>query len=427
MKLRFYNARILTIENDSFKIISGELCTENDIIEYIGSERKSDIQFDREINLDGNLIISGFKNAHSHSPMTFLRSYADDLPLHEWLYDRVFPMEAKLNPDYIYTFTKLAIMEYLTSGITSCFDMYCQPQAMADAAIDCGFRMVLCGEINDFVETPETIEDFYNKFNSYNPLVSYQLGFHAEYTTSKHILESVAELSRKYKAPVYMHNSETSAEVAGCIERYGTTPTVLFDSMGMFEYGGGGFHCVYMSDEDYEIFRKKGLWAVTNPASNLKLASGIAPLCEMMRRNIKLAIGTDGSASNNALDMFREMYLAAALQKIYEKDAAACPAENVLKMAVKGSADAIGLEYCNNLEVGKKADMAVIDMYSPNMNPINNIVSNLVYSGSKSNVKMTVVNGKILYENGEFFIGEDAERIYREANEMAEKIKNAPM
>jgi 5-methylthioadenosine/S-adenosylhomocysteine deaminase len=423
MKLRFYNARMLIRENDSFKIINGELCTENDIIEYIGSKRNSNIKFDREINLDGNLIIPGFKNAHSHSPMTFLRSYADDLPLKNWLYDRVFPMEAKLNPDYIYTFTKLAVMEYLTSGITSCFDMYCQPQAIADSASDCGFRIVLCGEINNYVETIETIEDNYNKFNSYNPLVSYQLGFHAEYTTSYQILKDIASLSQKYKAPVFMHNSETLNEVNECIDRYGTTPTALFNSIGMFEYGGGGFHCLYMSEEDLNIFSKKKLWAITNPSSNLKLASGIAPLSEMLKRNINLALGTDGSASNNCLDMFREMFLATALQKIYEKDASAFPAEKVLEMAVKGSAEAMGLYNCNEIETGKKADLAIINMHTPNMQPENNIIKNIVYSGSKSNIKMTIVNGKILYEDGEFYIGENAEKIYSESLEIMLKIR----
>lgn len=419
MKIRFYNGKILVNENNSLKIIDGEVWVKDNLIDYVGnSKNNTEIKFDHEINLDGNLLMAGFKNAHSHSPMTFLRSYADDLPLHNWLYDRVFPMEKKLNSDYIYHFTKLAVLEYLTSGITSCFDMYCEPQAMADAMIDCGFRMVLCGEINNFVETIEKIEDYYNKFNSYNPLISYKLGFHAEYTTDKPILEDIAELSRKYQAPVFMHNSETSDEVNECIERYGTTPTVLFDSLGMFEYGGGGFHCVYMSEEDLKIFEKKKLWAVTNPASNLKLASGIAPISEMMKRNINLAIGTDGTASNNCLDMFREMFLVTALQKIYEKDASACPAEKVLEMAVNGGAYAMGLYDCNEIKSGKKADLIVIDMHSPNMQPVNNIIKNIVYSGSKLNVKMTMVNGKILYENGEFFIGEDAEKIYYEANKI---------
>lgn len=423
MNIRFYNGGII-VNNDKNipEVIRGELCVKNNLISYIGDETQHNIKFDREINLEGNIISGGFKNAHTHSPMTFLRSYADDLPLDQWLNDKVFPLEKKLAPEHIYCFTKIAIMEYLTSGITSCFDMYFEPDAMADAAADCGFRMVLCGEINNFTETPEKIDEYYNKFNSYNPLISYQLGFHAEYTTDINILKSIAELSKKYKAPVFMHNSETAEEVKGCIRRYGMTPTVLFDSLGMFEYGGGGFHCIHMSENDMEIFRKKKLWAVTNPSSNLKLASGIAPISEMLAENINIAIGTDGSASNNCLDMFREMFLVTGLQKIKQKNAAACPAEKVLQMAVQGGAEAMGLYDCNELRVGKKADLIVIDMHMPNMQPVNNIIKNIVYSGSKINIKMTMVNGEILYENGKFFIGEEPENIYRKANKFVKDI-----
>lgn len=422
MNIRFYNAGIIVNDNNIPKIIRGELCVKNNIISYIGDEIQHNMKFDREINLDGNIISAGFKNAHTHSPMTFLRSYADDLPLDRWLSDKVFPLEKKLTPEHIYCFTKIAVMEYLTSGITSCFDMYFQPQSMADAAADCGFRMVLCGEINNFTETPEKIDEYYSKFNSYNPLISYQLGFHAEYTSDIHILKSIARLSQKYKAPVFMHNSETAKEVKDCIRRYNMTPTVLFDSLGMFEYGGGGFHCIHMTKEDMEIFRRKKLWAVTNPSSNLKLASGIAPISEMLSENINIAIGTDGSASNNCLDMFREMFLVTGLQKIRQKNAAACPAEKVLQMAVQGGAEAMGLYDCNELKAGKKADLIVIDMHMPNMQPVNNIVKNIVYSGSKINIKMTMVNGRILYENGQFFIGEEPEDIYRKANGFVKDI-----
>ncbi len=396
MKIRFFNARILTPE---LEIKNGEVWTENDSIKYVGDEvKKINESFDREINLNENLILPGFKNAHAHSPMTFLRSYADDLPLKNWLYEKVFPMEAKLTPDDVYKYSKIAIKEYLTSGITSSFDMYFFPEAIAQASIDCGFRTILCGEINDHVETLESIEENYNKFNSLNPLISYQLGFHAEYTSSRHILEGIAKLSQKYKSPVFMHNSETIQEVNECVERYGTTPTALFESMGMFEYGGGGFHCIYLSDEDLQIFKKYDLWAVTNPASNLKLSSGIAPLCKLDEMGINLAIGTDGSASNNALDMFREMYLATVLQKINTNDASAFPAEKVLKMALSPMC----LKECAGISEGMKADLTVIDLSMPNMQPINNIIKNLIYSGSKINVKMTMVNGNILYEDGKF-------------------------
>lgn len=419
MKLRFYNAKILSMENEN--IISGELCTNGSIISYVGSESQKD-EFDREIDLNGNLIIPGFKNAHTHTAMTFLRSFADDLPLNDWLYNQVFPHEAKLTEEAVYVFTQLGNMEYLTSGITSGFDMYMKLPAICKANVDMGYRSVLCGSINDFGGTVESCEDEYNTYNNTNPLISYQLGFHAEYTTKREILEGMAALSQKYKAPLFAHNSETKAEIDGCFERYGMSPTQLFDKLGMFEYGGGGFHCVWFDDKDIDIFREKNLWMVTNPASNLKLASGIAPICEMKRKGMKnFAIGTDGAASNNCLDMFREMFLVAGLQKVKENDASACPAFDVLEMATKGGALAMGLSDCDVLAVGKKADLAVIDLQQPNMQPLHNIAKNLVYAGSKQNVKMTVVDGKILYEDGKFTTV-DANEIYKRANKIAAEI-----
>ena len=277
---------------------------------------------------------------------------------------------------------------------------------------------MLCGSINDFGGTVEGIEEEFDTYNNSGELISYQLGFHAEYTTKRETLEGLAALSQKLRAPLYAHNSETKAEVEGCNERYGITPTQLFDKLGMFEYGGGGFHCVWFDERDMEIFAEKGLWMVTNPASNLKLASGIAPICEMRRHGMKnFAIGTDGAASNNCLDMFREMFLVAGLQKVREKNAAACPAFEVLEMATKGGALSMGLSDCDVLAEGKCADFAVIDLKQPNMQPLHNIAKNLVYSGSKQNVKMTVVNGQILYENGEF-LTVDKEKIFFDANRL---------
>ncbi len=415
MKLRFYNAKILTMENED--IIEGELHTDGGKISHIG-DAVEDIKFDREIDLGGDLIIPGFKDAHTHSAMTFLRSLADDLPLNDWLYNQVFPREAKLTEETVYVYTQLANMEYLTSGITSSFDMYMKLPAYVRACTDMGYRTVLCGSINDFGGTVEGIEEEFDTYNNSGELISYQLGFHAEYTTKRETLEGLAKLSQKLKAPLYAHNSETKAEVEGCKERYGITPTQLFDKLGMFEYGGGGFHCVWFDERDMEIFAKKGLWMVTNPASNLKLASGIAPICEMRRHGMRnFAIGTDGAASNNCLDMFREMFLVAGLQKVREEDAAACPAFEVLEMATKGGALAMGLADCDILAEGKCADFAVIDLKQPNMQPLHNIAKNLVYSGSKQNVRMTVVNGRILYENGEFPTV-DKERIYSDANRL---------
>lgn len=419
-KLRFYNANILSAKD--MTISSGELHTCGDKITYVGNNPpKGD--FTREINLCGNLLMPSFKNAHTHSGMTFLRSYADDMPLNDWLFKQVFPMEDKLTQDDIYHLTKLAALEYFSGGTTACFDMYFHPDYIEKAAIDTGMRLVLCGAVSggdnqaDFDSALTRLEDYLTRFNGKNSLVSFKMGFHAEYTTHISILKAIAELAKKHKQPLYTHNSETANEVQGCIERHGKTPTVLFEELGMFEYGGGGFHCVHMSDEDLEIFKRRGLWAVTNPCSNCKLASGIAPLNKMHDMGINLAIGTDGPASNNALDMFREMYLASVLQKIKENDAAAMPADAVLKMAVSGSALAMGLTDCDELAEGKKADIVVIDLDQPNMQPLNNTVKNVVFAGSKSNVKMTVSDGVIVYEDGNFPTL-DKEEIFAKANEI---------
>lgn len=426
MKIRFYNARILTMEENA-EIFEGELHTEESRITYAGKgvAPNGEKDWDREIDCAGNLLLPGFKNAHTHSAMTFLRSYADDLPLQEWLYNRVFPMEAKLTKEDQVDLAKLGMLEYLTSGITSNFDMYLDNMCHAIASKELGYRTVLCGSMNDFGGTvPETEEEYY-KINEVSPLVSYRLGFHAEYTTKGETIEELAKLAQKMKEPVYLHLAETKKEVDECYGRYGMSPVKYLDSVGIFENGGGGFHGVWMNEEDMDICLNKNVSIVSNPSSNVKLASGVADLCTMLDKGINLALGTDGPASNNALDMFREMYLAATLQKITKMDAAAMDAAAVLRMATTGGAKAMGLTDCDVLAVGKKADIIMINMHRPNMQPENNIVKNLVYSGSKENIKLTMIDGKILYENGEFFVGEDVEDIYKKANAIIKRCKES--
>ena len=191
----------------------------------------------------------------------------------------------------------------------------------------------------------------------------------------------------------------------------------------MFAHGGGGFHCIHMTEEDLEIFKERGLYVVTNPASNMKLASGIPPLTKMLQMGIPVAIGTDGPASNNCLDMFREMFLVTGLAKLKEKDAAVVDAKEVLYMAAVQGARAIGLADCDSLAPGKQADLIMIDLHQPNMQPLNNLTKNIVYSGSKQNVVMTMIAGKILYEKGEFYVPEDVERLYADVNCRVEELK----
>lgn len=414
--IKFTNGIIL---NSNFEISSDDVYVDGNKIVAVGN---SDLKADTVYDLKGNLLMPGFKNAHTHSAMTFARSFADDLPLQPWLYDMIFPMEAKLTGEDIYYLSQLAFMEYLTSGITACFDMYYFPEDYAKACVDFGFRSVMTSGLNNFKESIDLLEEYYNKYNNYDELLSYKLGFHAEYTTSKELIAEIGRLAEKYKAPVFMHSSETESEVKECIERYGCTPTKLFDELGLFNYGGGAYHSVWLTDEDIDIYKKRGVWAVINAGSNSKLASGIAPINKLQKNGIGLAIGTDGPSSNNALDMFREMFLICATQKLKNMDAASMDANEILKMATVGSAHCMGLDDADVIDVGKLADLIVIDMHKPNMQPINNITKNLVYSGSKDNVKMTMINGKILYDNGEF-IGIDTDKIYTKSQSIIDRIR----
>lgn len=432
MRIRFYNARILTME-EGRDIFCGELWIENEKIIYVGNGSDTEAAYqkagftakdwDEETDCCGNLLMPGFKNAHTHSAMTLLRSYADDLPLNEWLNNQVFPVEAKMTGEDIYELSKLAVLEYLTSGITAVFDMYLTPETIADAFDDMGMRGVQVGAVNNFSQSPELVEEMYLKLNNKSPLQSYMLGFHAEYTCSKELLTQIAALAHKYKAPVFTHLAETKDEVEGCKERYGMTPLAFLDSLGMFDYGGGGYHCVHMTPEDIALMKEKGLYAVSNPGSNTKLASGIAPVSDYLKAGVKVALGTDGPASNNCLDMFREMFLVTGLAKLRENDAAAVDAMEVLKMATVNGAHAMGLKEADILAEGKLADVIMIDLFKPNMQPLNHIAKNLVYSGSKQNVKMTMIHGNILYRDGEFLTKDRPEDIYLKANEIIDRLK----
>ena len=392
--IRLFNGKLLAMAGD-FAVTDSEVWVDGDKIAYVGPARADAPAFEREIDLRGDLLMPGFKNAHTHSSMTFCRSLADDVPLQPWLFEQIFPLEAHLTPERVYHFAKLAILEYLSGGVTAAFDMYFHRFMNAQAALDCGFRYVLCG-----MNCPaEQAEDEYVKCNAMGPLISLIPGIHAEYTVSIDEMTIIADLVQRHKAPFFTHISETASEHEQSVERHGMTPTELYESLGLFDYGGGGYHCVWLSDHDMEIFKARGLSVVSCPASNAKLASGVAPLQKYLDAGIRLALGTDGPSSNNGLDMFREMYLACILQKLRLEDAAACDALKILQAATSGGAQAMGLKDCDCIAEGRQADMIVIDLQKPSMQPIINIPKNLVYSGSKDCVRMTMIAGKVLYEN----------------------------
>lgn len=418
MYILFKNARILTMENPD--IFHGCLLVKDNKIEYVGKDQVFPFHIDKTIDCNGNLLMPGFKNAHAHTAMVFARSYADNLPLQEWLFDNIIPMEEKLTPEFVYELTKCGILEYLTSGITSCFDMYYYPESIAKASVDMGFRNVILSS-----STNEDISIHRNRIlqSKNNSLVTYKLGLHAEYTSSIEDIKRMSSLANELKIPMYLHVGETQKEVNDCIKRNGMRPIEFLDSLGVFNYGGGAYHSVYLSDNEIEICQRKHIDIITCPGSNLKLASGIAPINKYFNNGLRISIGTDGASSNNSLDIFKEMYLTSCLQKVINNDPSVMDGYDVLKFATVNSALTMGLNDCDILAKGKLADIIMIDLTKPSMQPINNIINNIVYSGSKDIIKMTMIDGKILYYDGKFNLPFSKEEIYSSTQKIADLLK----
>ena len=420
MKTLLKNARILTMKDDH--IFFGHVVVEDNRIKEVGPAVDVYAKYDKVIDCEGNLLMPGFKNAHTHSAMTFLRSKADDSNLHDWLFNEIFPREANLRENCIKELTKVAILEYLTSGITAAFDMYFYPHEFEETAVKFGFRLVNLLMFDKESRPIKTCLKLCEANKKKDYLVKYVIGMHSEYTASDELFKATKQLLDKTKSTFSTHLSETLAETEDCIARRGMTPMAYFDSLGFFNRGGAIFHGVYLSDDDIKIIKKRNVVVVSNPSSNMKLASGVAEIKKLLANNVTIALGTDGPASNNALDMFREMYLVTGLQKLILKDPVSVPAFEVLKMATVNGAKAMGLEDADTLEVGKLADIIMIDLRRPSMQPINNIVNNIVYSGGKDVIKMTMINGQVLYYNQEFFIPEDINKIYEKVQKLTDEL-----
>ena len=424
MKILLKNARILTMKND--QIIEGSLVVNNNRIAYIGNDYQNYGPFDREIDCKKNLLMPGFKNAHAHSAMVFLRGKADDERQHEWLFNTCLPREEHLIPEDVYALNKVAYLEYLTSGITAIFDYYFFIPMMAKSAEDFGIRSLLLGTYEHGVTSLEQEVSNYRKYNeNKDSLVRFCVGLHSEYTADENRVAKTKEAIEMTHSPFFTHISETKGEVEGCIERHNMPPAKYLYENGLFAYGGGGYHCVHLTDEEAKIFKNNNLTIVTCPCSNAKLASGIVPITKYYNMGINIAIGTDGPASNNGLDMFKEMYLLASFNRLQTQDEKFIPAFEFLKMATVNGAKAMGFKDADVLDVNKLADIIMIDLSKPNMQPLNNIVTNLVYAGSKDNVIMTMINGKILYENGKYNINESIDDIYKATDAANERLEKA--
>ena len=420
MKTLLKNAKILKMTDD--KIIDGHIVITDNRISYIGKNIESDDQYDKVIDCEGNLLMPGFKDAHTHSAMTFLRSKADDSSLHDWLFNEIFPREENLKEGHIRELGKVAILEYLTSGITGIVDQYFHPEEFEETCVEFGFRCVNLAMYDKVARPVSDIRKLLTANEKKDYLVRYVLGLHSEYTPDQDMFDTTKMLLEETQLPFYVHLSETYAEVKSCIEKRGCTPMEFFDSMHFFDYGGAIFHGVYLSDHDIELIKKRNVIVVSNPSSNMKLASGVAEITKLLKAGVTIALGTDGPASNNALDMFREMYLVTGLQKLITKNPVSIPAFEILKMATVNGAKAMRLDDGDVLEVGKLADIIMIDLSRPSMQPINNIINNLVYAGEKDVVKMTMINGKVLYMDNKFYINEDVKDIYQRVQKMTDEL-----
>ena len=422
MKYRFYNAKILP--SPSEEIFDGEILTDGDRICRIGKRGAFAELAERDIDCGGNLLMSGFCNAHTHAAMSLFRGIADDMPLEQWLNERIFPLEEHLTPDDMYWGAMLQIAEYVRGGITCFADMYFYVDSVFHAAKNANLCVALCGGSTSDAESDvlRFIEDCYAKYNTMSDRVRYFPGLHAEYTCEESLIAKVADFAAESGAKTYIHLSETLKEVGECTVRHGgLTPPQYLHKLGFFDNGGIAAHCVYCDKDDIALLKQSGVTPVINGASNLKLASGIAPVYSMLSQGLSPALGTDGTASNNAASMFREMYLYSCLQKESLKDASAVSAEQALAAATQHGYAALGFSG-GVLEEGDFADMALIDLFAPNMRPLSDVRKNLVYSADTSNVLMTVAGGKIVYDRGNFYIGEKMDKILKECEERRDRL-----
>ena len=393
----------------------GDVCvTEGKIVSVGGAS--SGFAADKVIDCGGNLLMSGFCNAHTHAAMCLFRGVADDLPLDRWLFERIFPLEDHLTPEDVYWGTMLQIAEFVKNGITCMADMYFYPDSVYAAAKNADLCLALCGGANSSssYDVVKFIEEMYNKYSTISDRVRYFPGLHAEYTCEESLISAVADLAAETGAPTYIHLSETLKEVGECTVRHGgLTPPQYLHKLGFFDNGGLAAHCTYADKDDISLLAQSGVTPVINGGSNLKLASGIAPVFSMLQSGMHPALGTDGAASNNATSMFREMYLYSCLQKETMKDAAAVGAEDALAAATVNGYRALGFAG-GSIEPGMFADLVLVDLAQPNMHPLSDPKKNLVYSADASAVLMTVAGGKIVYEKGIYHIGESLDKIYRE-------------
>ena len=426
MKILFKNAKILNLDGIA-KLDFGNVAIADNLITYVGKDIPND-NFDKIIDVGGNILMPGFVDTHCHSPMTILRSLKDDAKLDDWLFNNMIPAESKLTPKDMYWGEKLAVLEYLSAVITTIEEGYFFNDEICKALNECEFRArVGFGPTTRDVgmSNNEYLKKEYETIQQYEKtgLIKPNCFIHSIYTTSDELILECVDFTAKHNLPLSIHLCETLKEVGDCtVKNNGKTPPQYLEDLGFFDrYNTLCYHCVHMDKDDLQILADYNSNVSTCPSSNIKLASGIAPIYAMQNKGLNITIGTDGVASNNSLDMFKEMFLVATLSKVNIYNAEVVSASDVLKMATVNGAKALGFN-SGEIKVGKLADIILIDINKPHYYPQQNLISNLVYAGKSSDVYLTMVNGKIKYYNGEYFIGEQKEKIYNEVTKIRERI-----
>jgi 5-methylthioadenosine/S-adenosylhomocysteine deaminase len=425
------NGTLLTLSPGSEPVFPGSLAIAAGRIIALGTESnvENSVQAAMTMDAQGGLIMPGLVNAHNHAAMTCYRGMADDLPLMEWLNRYIFPAESGSDSDQVYWSTLLACAEMIRAGTTTFCDMYLFEDRVAQAAREAGMRAMVGEVLYDF---PSPNYGLLEKGFGYtealiqrwqgDPLIRTAVEPHALYTCSPDLLRQSWDLAERYGVPMIIHLAETKSEVEEVSKKYGKTPVNHMENLGLLSPSLIACHCVWLTEAEMDLLARRGVKVVHNPESNMKLASGVAPIPELLARGVTVGLGTDGCASNNNLDLFQEMDSAAKLHKVHRLDPTVMPSSVVLEMATLGGARVLGLEKeIGSLEVGKKADIIVLDLNRPHLQPVYNIVSQLVYSAVGADVRDVIIDGKLVMHNRQL-LTLDEERILKRMQEIKGRI-----
>ena len=406
------------------------LCIQGDIISYIGEDNNRPVEAKKIIDAKGGLILPGLVNTHTHASMSLFRGLADDLPLMEWLNNYIFPAESRMDGDFVYKGALLACAEMIMSGTTTFCDMYLFEDQVVAAAGKAGIRS-LAGEVLYDFPSPnygppekglEYTEALILKWKD-DPLVSIAVEPHSLYTCSPDLLIAANKLALKHDVPLIIHVAETLSEIAEVKQRFGKKPFEYLDSLGILGDHLIAVHCVHLDESEIARMVKYGVKAVNNPESNMKLASGISPLPKLLSNGLTIGLGTDGCASNNNLDLFAEMDMAAKIHKINAMDPTVMDAVTVMKMATIEGARVLGFQdITGSLELGKKADIIILDTNKPHLTPMYNPYSHIVYSARGNDISHSIINGRLVMEDRKL-LTIDLDEILDQADKKAMQVK----